>query len=99
MGLLLFHSSTSRRRAFQSGLYYPDGTPKTSLPTVRERPPRRPRGRDRAVHGLELTPKVSVYPRSPRRRRHAAVTVTCDIDCTATPDREAAEDSTTSAPG
>jgi len=36
VGLLLFHVTDERdARAWQSGLYYPDDTPKTSLPAVR----------------------------------------------------------------
>jgi hypothetical protein len=36
-GLLLFHShDEAELAAWQSGVYYPDGTPKTSLPAVRD---------------------------------------------------------------
>jgi hypothetical protein len=37
VGLLLFHSHDEPALAgFQSGVYYVDGTPKSSLPAVRE---------------------------------------------------------------
>ena len=84
VGLLIFHAfdETARDR-FQSGLYYPDQTPKSSLATVR--------GAARDVHGgviakcqgLELTPTAKVgYPRiASIAAGTAAIGVTCDIDC------------------
>ena len=67
-GALLFHPSTSRRSTgWQSGLYYADGAPKTSLDATRKRRSTQARrGVDRALRrALQLTPHVSgvAYPR------------------------------------
>ena len=65
MGLLIFHAfdETALDR-FQSGLYYPDETPKSSLPTVRDAARDVRGGVIAKCDGLELTPKAKVaYPR------------------------------------
>ena len=50
MGVFMFHAiDEPALDRFQSGLYYADETPKSSLPTVRERGARRPRRRDRPL--------------------------------------------------
>jgi hypothetical protein len=85
MGLLIFHAfdETALDR-FQSGLYYPDETPKSSLPTVRASARDVRGGVIARCEGLELTPKAKVaYPRVRSiSAGTAAIGVTCDIDCT-----------------
>jgi len=85
MGLLIFHAfdETAHDR-FQSGLYYPDETPKSSLATVRDAARDVRGGVIARCEGLELTPKARVgYPRVRSiATGTAAVAVTCDIDCT-----------------
>jgi hypothetical protein len=84
IGLFIFHAfdETALDR-FQSGFYYADNTPKTSLPAVKDGA--------RAVHGgviakcpgLQLTPTARIgYPRiTSIALGTAAIAVTCDIDC------------------
>ena len=85
MGLLIFHAfdETALDR-FQSGLYYPDGTPKSSSPAVRASARDVRGGVIAKCAGLELTPKAKVaYPRVRSiAAGTAAMGVTCDIDCT-----------------
>ena len=84
VGLMIFHAfDESALDRFQSGLYYTDATPKTSLPVVRDAA--------RAVHGgviarcpgLQLTPNARIaYPRMASiALGTAAIAVNCDIDC------------------
>jgi hypothetical protein len=84
VGLFIFHAfDESDLDRFQSGLYYADATPKTSLPAVKDAA--------RAVHGgviakcagLQLTPNARIaYPRIRAvALGAAAIAVTCDIDC------------------
>ena len=84
MGLLIFHAfdETALDR-FQSGLYYPDETPKSSLPAVRASARDVRGGVIAKCDGLELTPKAKVaYPRVRSiSAGTAAIGVTCDIDC------------------
>jgi hypothetical protein len=85
MGLLIFHAfdETALDR-FQSGLYYPDETAKSSLPTVRASARDVRGGVIAKCVGLELSPKAKVsYPRVRSvAAGTAAIGVTCDIDCT-----------------
>jgi hypothetical protein len=85
MGLLIFHAfdETALDR-FQSGLYYPDQTAKSSLPTVRAAARDVRGGVIARCEGLELTPKARLsYPRVRSiAAGTASVGVTCDIDCT-----------------
>ena len=84
MGLFLFHAfDESALDRFQSGLYYDDGTPKSSLATVRDAARNTRGGVIARCQGLELTPKATVaYPRlSALATGTAAVAVTCDVDC------------------
>ena len=88
VGILLFHAfDESALDRFQSGLYYADGTPKSSLADRAGRGPRRARRRDRAVprpgadaagEGRRTRGSASVgtghAPRSPSR---ATSTATC----------------------
>lgn len=85
MGLLIFHAfdETALDR-FQSGLYYPDETAKSSLPTVRAAARDVRGGVIARCDGLELTPKARIgYPRVRSiSAGTGSVAVTCDIDCT-----------------
>jgi hypothetical protein len=85
MGLLIFHAfdETALDR-FQSGLYYPDETAKSSLPAVRAAARDVRGGVIAKCEGLELTPKAKVsYPRVRSiPAGTAAIGVTCNIDCT-----------------
>jgi hypothetical protein len=85
IGLLIFHAfdETALDR-FQSGLYYPDGTQKSSLATVRDAVRDARGGVIARCDGLELRPNARVaYPRvSSIAAGTAAIAVTCDIDCT-----------------
>ena len=61
IGLLLFHYVDERARAgWQSGLYYLDGTPKTSLTPVRDAIDATRRGVVARCPALQLTPKLTV---------------------------------------
>jgi hypothetical protein len=77
-GLFLFHAFDERDlTGWQSGLYYADDTPKTSLNAVRLAMEESRRGVvaqcDDALH-LAVHPKVV--------QRGAVLTLTCDLDCT-----------------
>ena len=84
VGLLIFHAfdETALDR-FQSGLYYPDLTPKSSLPAVRDAIRDVRGGVIARCDGLELTPDAKVaYPRVRSiATGTAALKVTCDLDC------------------
>lgn len=84
MGILLFHVvDEASKPAWQSGLFYVDGTPKTSLAPVRAAAQESRRGVIAQCEGLELTPKVTaVYPSAPRLKTTSfSVAFTCSIDC------------------
>jgi hypothetical protein len=75
-GLFLFHAFDERDlAAWQSGVYYADGTAKTSLPAVKLALEQSRRGIVAHCDGLELpvTPKV--------KQTGAVLTLTCDLDC------------------
>jgi hypothetical protein len=75
-GLFLFHSvDESDLHAWQSGLYYPDGTAKTSLPATRLAIEEARRGVVAHCPGLALTPVAKVA------QRGAKLVLSCDIDC------------------
>ncbi|HEY2543737.1 MAG TPA: hypothetical protein VGH92_11880, partial [Gaiellaceae bacterium] len=75
-GLFVFHAVDEKAMAgWQSGLYYPDDTPKTSLPAVRTAIGLSARGVIAACPGLLLTPHAHVA------QAGAVLTLTCDIDC------------------
>jgi hypothetical protein len=75
--LFLFHSvDEADLHAWQSGLYYPDGTAKASLPGTRQAIADARRGIVARCPGLALTPKATV------RQAGAKAVVGCDIDCT-----------------
>jgi hypothetical protein len=84
VGIFLFHAfdETALDR-FQSGLYYPDFTPKTSLATVKQAARDVKGGVIARCQGLELTPTAKVsYPRiASLATGTGAIAVSCDIDC------------------
>ncbi len=75
-GLFLFHAVDEKAlSAWQSGLYYADDTPKSSLAPVRLAMDDARRGIVAQCQGVRLTPKVQVVQKGP------VLTLTCDIDC------------------
>jgi hypothetical protein len=75
-GLFLFHSVDEKDLAgWQSGVYYVDDTPKTSLPAVRLALQESRRGVVAHCDGLELPVQLKVTQRGP------VLTLTCDFDC------------------
>jgi hypothetical protein len=85
MGLFVFHAfDEPALDRFQSGLYYSDDQPKSSLVTLRTASRDARGGVIAHCDGLELTPQAKVgYPRvAAIAAGTAAVAVTCDIDCT-----------------
>jgi hypothetical protein len=84
-GILLFHAfDETNLPAWQSGLYYADGTPKPSLPVVRTATEQVRRGIIAHCDGLALTPTLTFLnwpPWSQRRLRRMSVVIACDIDC------------------
>jgi hypothetical protein len=82
LGLLLFHFiDEASLPAWQSGVYYADGTPKTSLPAVRAGAFGVHRGVIATCPGLQLTPKVTLV-RGRTTKTGLPVTLTCSLDCT-----------------
>ena len=76
-GLFLFHAFDEKAlAAWQSGLYYADDTPKSSLPAVREAMEQSRRGIVARCPGMRLTVHPAVV------QRGAKVTLACDLDCT-----------------
>jgi hypothetical protein len=77
VGLLFFHIEDEKARlAWQSGMYYADGTAKASLPTVRKAGEESRRGVVARCPDLKLTPKATLRYVGAR-----AFTLRCDIDC------------------
>jgi len=75
-GLFLFHAfDETALTGWQSGLYYSDETPKSSLAAVRLAMEEAHRGVIAACPGLALTPKPSVTQSA------RVLTLTCDLDC------------------
>ena len=78
IGILLFHShDETALSAWQSGVYYADGSPKSSLVPVRAALAATRGGSIARCEGLELTlrPKVTF------KARTLALTLRCDLDC------------------
>jgi hypothetical protein len=78
-GILLFHSHDEAALAsWQSGVYYADGTPKTSLPAVRDALLATRGGSIGRCPGLvlPLAPTVSFNLRA------RSIRLRCDLDCT-----------------
>ena len=75
-GLFLFHTVDEKAlTGWQSGVYYADDTPKSSLAPVRLAMEEARRGIVAQCQGLRLVPKVQVV------QKGAVLTLTCDIDC------------------
>ena len=75
-GLFLFHAFDERDMAgWQSGLYYADDTPKTSLDAVRLALDESRRGVVAHCESLPLTVRPKVVPHG------TVLTLTCDLDC------------------
>ena len=75
-GIFLFHAfDETSLPAWQSGLYYADGTPKSSLAPVRAAIAESRRGVVAACPGMRLTPKATVT------QQGAVLTLACDLDC------------------
>jgi hypothetical protein len=77
-GMLLFHSHDERElAAWQSGVYYADGTPKSSLPAVRDALEATRGGSIARCSGLALAlkPRVAFDP------RRLSVAFRCNLDC------------------
>jgi len=75
-GFFLFHAMDEKALAgWQSGLYYADDTPKSSLAPVRLAMEEARRGVVAQCQGMRLTPKAQVT------QKGAVLTLTCDIDC------------------
>src|SRR5438105_2981532 len=80
-GIFLFHSvdETDLDR-WQSGLYYADGTPKTSLAPTRAAVQEARRGVIAHCTGLQLPVKAKL-DRASARNPHFSFRLSCDIDC------------------
>jgi hypothetical protein len=75
-GFFIFHAVDEKAMTgWQSGLYYPDDTPKSSLPAVRTAMELAHRGVIAKCPGMALTPKATVVQKA------NVLTLTCDIDC------------------
>jgi hypothetical protein len=82
LGLMLFHVQDEPDfAAWQSGEYYVDGTPKSSLPAVRSAAFSVRRGIAAACPGLLLTPKLKLVAGKPTKTGRP-ITLTCSLDCT-----------------
>jgi hypothetical protein len=85
-GILLFHAiDETELSAWQSGLYYANGAPKSSLAGVGAAASQSRRGVIALCNGLRLRPKLKslAWPTDGQlRRRETSIAFTCDIDCT-----------------
>jgi len=76
-GLFLFHAIDERAMTgWQSGVYYPDDTPKSSLAGVKAAIEDQLGGVIATCQGLRLTPTVTVT------QRGRVLTLRCSLDCT-----------------
>src|SRR5436190_6075521 len=81
LGLLLFHVTDEPGLAqWQSGEFYVDGTPKTSLFPVRGAAFAVHRGVIAHCDGLQLTPRVTLRPGTPTVT-YTRIYLTCSLDC------------------
>lgn len=84
-GMLLFLARDERARAaWQSGVYYVDGTPKTSLARVREALNRTTGGSITRCPGVQLVVRATFLrfgTRSAAKRGVFRSTLECDLDC------------------
>ncbi len=84
-GILIFHAfDEPALDRWQSGLYYPDGKPKSGVPVVRDAVAQVRRGILAHCDGLQLTPTLRylLWPRVAQLRQgRVQFAFTCDIDC------------------
>jgi hypothetical protein len=81
MGLFLFHvQDEASMAAWQSGEYYVDGTPKSSLPAIAAAAASVHRGVVASCPGLLLTPKLVVKASKPTKAG-TKIKLTCSLDC------------------
>ncbi|MGH3065392.1 MAG: hypothetical protein ACRDOF_03740 [Gaiellaceae bacterium] len=84
-GMLLFLSRDERARvAWQSGVFYVDGSPKSSLPHVREALDRTTGGSITRCPGVQLIVRPALLrfgTRSAAKRGVFRISLTCDLDC------------------
>jgi hypothetical protein len=84
-GILIFHAvDETALPAWQSGVYYADGTPKTSLPLVRRALDRTVGGSIERCPGIQLavhTTYLRFGTRSAAKRGSFRVSLRCDLDC------------------
>jgi hypothetical protein len=84
LGLFLFHvQDEPALPTWQSGEYYVDGTPKSSLPAVAAAAGSVHRGVAATCAGLQLTPRL-VLKRAKPDKKGMKVTLTCSLDCSYT---------------
>jgi hypothetical protein len=84
MGLFLFHvQDEASMSAWQSGEYYVDGTPKSSLPAIAAAAANVRRGTVASCPGLLLTPRLVVRASKPTKTG-TRIKLTCSVDCTYT---------------
>ena len=82
IGLLLFHfQDEPALSAWQSGVYYVDGTAKSSLPAVAAAATAVHRGVITSCPALRLSPKVTLK-RAPSTATLNRISLTCSVDCT-----------------
>ena len=86
VGILLFHSQDEHARlSWQSGVYYADGTPKSSLRAVRDALERTRGGSIARCHGSRSRRDPDAAPLPDRRRSSRPgerdVRLRCDLDC------------------
>src|SRR5262249_1305532 len=85
IGLFVFHAFDEPNLAnWQSGLYYTDGTPKSSLPVVKDAADQVRRGVVDHCDGLQLTPRLKYlyWPRGkPLQERPVRVALAGASDC------------------
>jgi hypothetical protein len=85
MGLLLFHvQDETALPAWQSGVFYADGTAKSSLSAVAAAVASVHRGVVTTCPALQLTPKLVLKAAKPTKTGTVKVTLTCSVDCTYT---------------
>lgn len=85
LGLLLFHFQDERSLlAWQSGEFYVDGTPKSSLAGVRAGAASVHRGVAATCAGMQLTPKLTLVPAARATATGLPVKLTCSLDCSYT---------------
>jgi hypothetical protein len=81
LGLLLFHvQDEASLAAWQSGVYYVDGSEKTSLGPVRDAAAEVRRGVIATCASLQITPKLTLKAAKPTATA-TRVQLTCDVDC------------------